>query len=278
MSARQLAIVAAAIPTLLLLRRYWRQRHAQQASRDLVQLISAVRKPTGYPVIETNGLAPGDCILVTGGTGYTAGFVIKAALEAGYRVRTTVRKIGAAQDYLRRLATAPDALEFVECDLLASQDTWNAAVRGCRAVCHVASPMDFGSEAPLEELVRPVLTSTERILRAAKAAGASRVVVTSSCMTQSCSFPRWAEHVYDENDWADDQASLDKYPYVGRAAACTCANPLGPGGGRSRTPKCCKSAWPSSWATSWAFQCAPSCRVRRASHAQSAHAAHTRRV
>jgi len=218
MSARQLAVLAAAIPTLLLLRRYWKQRtKAQQASHDVLQLISMVGKPTVYPVIETNGLAPGDRILVTGGTGYTAGFVIKAALEAGYKVRTTVRKIGQAQDYLKRLAAAAppsDNLQFVECDLLASQDQWNAAVGGCKAVCHVASPMDFSSESPLEELIRPVLTSTERILRAAKAKGASRVVITSSCMTQSCSFPRWAEHVYGENDWADGEASLNKYPYV----------------------------------------------------------------
>jgi len=163
------------------------------------------------PLVEAS-IAKNARILVTGGTGYVSGWIIKLALDAGYKVRTTVRKVGPAQDYLRRLAQNDGDLEIVECELMSGQEEWDKAVKGCEGICHVASPMDFGAADPLNDLVIPQLNGTECILRAAKRFGVKRVVVTSSSQTISSTTPDWKVKVYDENDW-NTEASLTRFAY-----------------------------------------------------------------
>ena len=84
-----------------------------------------------------------ETVLVTGGTGFIAGWCIVELLQRGYAVRTTVRSL--AKEAAVRAAIAPavdaaDRLTVVVADLT-KDDGWDAAVTGCDYVLHVASPL-----------------------------------------------------------------------------------------------------------------------------------------
>ena len=118
--------------------------------------------------------------MVTGGSGYIAGWLIVQLLEQGYRVRTTVRsrsREAAVRNAVRAQTKPVDTLSFSLADLL-DDAGWSAAVSGCNYVVHVASPMGQGE--PKADLLRPAREGTIRVLKAAREAGVQRVVLTSS--------------------------------------------------------------------------------------------------
>lgn len=124
-------------------------------------------------------------VLVTGGSGFVASHCILALLERGDRVRTTIRSAAKADAVRKQLeigGASPDAIggvEFVVADL-ESDDGWDDAVAGVEYALHVASP--FPADAPKheDELIVPAREGALRLLRAARAAGVKRVVLTSS--------------------------------------------------------------------------------------------------
>lgn len=64
---------------------------------------------------------------------------VKLLLDKGYTVHTTTRTAGKA-DFLNRIPGAAERLKiFAGCDLL-SAGSFDAAIRGCDAVLHTASP------------------------------------------------------------------------------------------------------------------------------------------
>src|SRR5262245_64247078 len=103
-----------------------------------------------------------ETVLVTGGTGYVAGWCILQLLEAGYTVRTTVRGLSKA-DQLRHalpdtLATSHQ-LSFRVADLTADAG-WDAAMDGCDYVLHVASPLGITQSAKPEALITTAVDGT----------------------------------------------------------------------------------------------------------------------
>lgn len=84
-----------------------------------------------------------ETVLVTGANGFVAIFIIKKLLEEGYRVRGSVRSLLATEKYQHLLDLSggkfKDALDFVELDIY-DEFAWDAAVRGCKYVVHVAAP------------------------------------------------------------------------------------------------------------------------------------------
>lgn len=146
-------------------------------------------------------------VLVTGGTGYLAKWIIAGLLERGHRVRATVRDLGRA-DHIRQAVAEradPAGLTFVQADLLADSG-WAEAMHGVRYVQHVASPPPTDRS---QDLVRTAREGVRRVLVAAGEAGVRRVVLTSSGVTAR---PRRAGDVSDETVWTDtDDTSLDAY-------------------------------------------------------------------
>lgn len=118
-------------------------------------------------------------VLVTGASGFIAKHIIRDLLERGYRVRGTVRSDKRA-DEIRALF--PDAeLEFAHVDLM-SDDGWAEAMDGVDVLMHTASPFPGSEPKDRQELIRPAVDGTMRALRAARDAGVTRVVLTSSCV------------------------------------------------------------------------------------------------
>lgn len=146
-------------------------------------------------------------VLVTGGSGFIGSHCINQLLSAGYTVRTTVRSL--AKEELVRKQVTPESnagrLDFYEAELL-SDKGWTEATTGCDYVLHVASPFPPSAPKTPDELVKPALEGTLRVLRHALAAGVKRVVLTSSFVAIGYGKENRGK-VLDESDWTDPYSS-----------------------------------------------------------------------
>jgi nucleoside-diphosphate-sugar epimerase len=151
-------------------------------------------------------------VLVTGGTGYIAGWCITQLLDAGHEVVATVRsatKEPAVRDAVATQVASTDSLRFAVADLTADAG-WDDAAAGCDVVLHVASPLSGGGDAS-EDVIGPAVDGTLRVLRAAMRASVERVVVTSSCAAATPSSAQRSGTV-DETCWTDaDEPDLAAY-------------------------------------------------------------------
>jgi nucleoside-diphosphate-sugar epimerase len=147
-----------------------------------------------------------ETVLVTGGTGYVAGWCIAELLRRGFLVRTTVRSLSREPAVRATISAAIDPgvrLGFVAADLM-SDVGWDAAVEGCDYVLHVASPLGRDSSNDPNDLIIPARDGALRVLRAASQAGVKRVVMTSACAAASP--PLYSEDgVTDESLWTDPE-------------------------------------------------------------------------
>jgi dihydroflavonol-4-reductase len=154
-------------------------------------------------------------VLVTGGSGFIAAHVILALLREGHEVRATLRGMGREAEARAQLAAggAPTSapLSFYAADLLADEG-WSTAMEGCDYALHVASPVPAGMAASDEAaLIAVAREGTLRVLKAARAAGVRRVVVTSSFAAVGYGRAPQADF-YDERDWTDaDGEGVDAY-------------------------------------------------------------------
>ncbi|GAB2473979.1 Rossmann-fold NAD(P)-binding domain-containing protein [Jatrophihabitans fulvus] len=151
--------------------------------------------------------------LVTGGSGYVATHLIADLLREGHEVRTTVRSLSGADEIraaVRRGGADDAGLHVVRADL-SSDDGWADALSGVTDVHHVASPIPAAQPSDPDELIGPARDGTLRVLRAAVAAGARRVVLTSSFAAVGYS-PKTPPE-FTEDDWTDpDTPGLPPYP------------------------------------------------------------------
>jgi nucleoside-diphosphate-sugar epimerase len=154
----------------------------------------------------------GDLVLVTGGSGFIGVHCILRLLDAGYRVRATIRSLSRAQDVRAMLKTggaaSADAVSFVAADLNADAD-WPDAVADCRFVLHVASPFPDRAPEHEDDLIVPAREGTLRVLKAARNAGVKRVVLTSSFA--AIGYGTRPTAPYCEQDWSDPNANVSAY-------------------------------------------------------------------
>lgn len=122
--------------------------------------------------------------MITGATGYVAGWIVKGLLEAGVTVHAPIRNPDNKEKikHLQALATeTPGQLSFYQADLLES-GSYAAAMRDCAVVFHTASPFTTSVSDPQKELVEPAQLGTRNILeQACRTDCIKRVVLTSSC-------------------------------------------------------------------------------------------------
>ena len=137
-------------------------------------------------------------LLITGGAGYVGRHVIASALAAGHRVRATLRDPAKAPEP----ALIGGQVEWVRADLLRDAG-WEAAFDGIDALLHTASPVPIGAPKRDEDVIRPALEGTERVLRAAARAGLRRVVLTSSIAAMLSAPGKPAGAPFGAEDWTD---------------------------------------------------------------------------
>lgn len=142
-------------------------------------------------------------VLVTGGSGFIAGMLIRQLLAAGWRVHTTLRDLS-RELVLRQVlgADSGEAREQLRCfaaDLTADAG-WAQAAAGCSHVAHLASPLPPGVPRDANELIAPARDGTLRALQAARDAGVQRFVMTSSVAAIAYGHGP-GEHHFTESDW-----------------------------------------------------------------------------
>jgi dihydroflavonol-4-reductase len=145
-----------------------------------------------------------DLVLLTGVTGFIARAIARDLLLAGYHVRGSVRSdkgIDALRAGLRLHLPDPallDRLTFTPLDL-GADDGWPQAMEGVSALVHTASPFPIAQPRNADDLIRPAVDGTLRALRAARDAGVSRIVLTSSVE----SIMHGATGTVSEQSWSD---------------------------------------------------------------------------
>ena len=142
-----------------------------------------------------------DTVLVSGGSGYIAGFLIRQLVTEGWIVHTTVRSLAKEALVRELLAVDNSRLKFFAADLNADAG-WAEATAGCSHVAHVASPLPMGVPKDASELIVPARDGALRALRAAKAAGVRRFVMTSSVAAVAYGRGPGVHH-FTEKDWTD---------------------------------------------------------------------------
>jgi len=154
-----------------------------------------------------------EVVLVTGGSGFIASYCILELLNAGYRVRTTLRSLKREADVRAMLkqggVDAGDRLSFVAADLSADAG-WAEAVAGCTYVMHGASPTPSGPQTREEDWIQPAVDGVLRVLRASRNAGVKRVVLTSAFGAVGMGH-KPQTRPFNETDWTELNDSVAPY-------------------------------------------------------------------
>jgi nucleoside-diphosphate-sugar epimerase len=153
-------------------------------------------------------------VLVTGGSGFVALHCIQQLMNKGYEVRTTLRSMSKKAEVLEALkeggVQSVNNLGFIETDLT-GDNNWDKAMEGCRYVLHVASPIHLALPKHEDDMIRPAVDGTLRVLKAAKEAGVKRVVMTSNFGAVGYSHTDRTTQITEE-DWTDPkQKNLSAY-------------------------------------------------------------------
>ncbi len=142
-------------------------------------------------------------ILITGLSGFIAKHCAVELLRNGYRVRGTLRDLVRAATINKALSAHVDTaqLEFIATDLLEDAG-WEDAMEGVSGVLHVASPFPLSAPANQDDVVRPAVEGTLRVLRAAADADVARFVHTSSLSAIASGHDLNTTAKLSERDWS----------------------------------------------------------------------------
>lgn len=148
-------------------------------------------------------------VFVTGASGFIAKHILRELLENGYDVRASVRSEKRKAEIE---ALFPDAnIEFAFLDLT-KDEGWESAMAGCDVLMHTASPFPLGEPKDPQTLIRPAVDGTLRAMKAAKATGIKRVILTSSCAAIYKDAKKAKDVPSDERNWTSvDDPSVGAY-------------------------------------------------------------------
>jgi nucleoside-diphosphate-sugar epimerase len=162
---------------------------------------------------------PNSPVLITGASGYVAGWIVKDLLEKGHTVHATVRDPAKASSvaHLQKIADqSAGTLKLFKADLLAD-GAFDEAMVGCELVIHTASPFIVsGFKDAHEALVRPALEGTRNVFGSVeRTPSVKRVVLTSSVVAtygdnqDASNIPN---NTLDETYW-NTSSRVDHQPY-----------------------------------------------------------------
>eukprot|EP00262_Sarcandra_glabra_P011072 TRINITY_DN26770_c0_g1_i1.p1 TRINITY_DN26770_c0_g1~~TRINITY_DN26770_c0_g1_i1.p1 ORF type:complete len:331 (-),score=35.55 TRINITY_DN26770_c0_g1_i1:146-1138(-) len=142
-------------------------------------------------------------VCVTGAAGFVGSWLVMRLLEQNYTVKATVRDPDNLKkvQHLLDLPKANTHLTLWKADLI-DEGSFDKAIEGCVGVFHVATPMDFDSKDPENEVIKPTVDGVLNVMRSCvKAKRVRRIVFTSSAGTVN--MQKHPKTEYDESSWSD---------------------------------------------------------------------------
>ncbi|XP_020238816.1 anthocyanidin reductase ((2S)-flavan-3-ol-forming) isoform X2 [Cajanus cajan] len=141
---------------------------------------------------------------VIGGSGFMASLLIKQLLQKGYAVNTTVRDPCNPQKIFHLVALESlGNLKIFGADLTVEED-FDAPLSGCELVFQFATPVNFSSEDPENDMIKPAIRGVLNVLKAcARAKEVKRVILTSSTAAVTINQLNGTGLVMDESNWTD---------------------------------------------------------------------------
>ncbi|KEP48769.1 NADPH-dependent aldehyde reductase [Rhizoctonia solani 123E] len=151
------------------------------------------------PAIKTD-----DTVLVTGASGFIAVWVCQYLLEAGYKVKGTVRSASKGDYLVNLFKPYGDKFKYVIVEDMSKNGAFDEVVKGVDAIAHTASPVNFDTEDP-KDVIEPAVRGTTEILESVHkyAPAVKRVVITSSvvAITDVMFHLKIPGTIYTESDW-----------------------------------------------------------------------------
>ncbi|KAL3602893.1 hypothetical protein FPOAC2_07209 [Fusarium poae] len=122
-------------------------------------------------------------VFITGATGFIGAHVATQILEAGYRVRLSVRRLEQIQKLKDHFNKFSNQLDFVHVPDFTKPNAFKEAVRDVHFVVHIASPMLGQGSDFKKDYIDPAVEGTISVLNAAKSEpSVQRVLVMSSIL------------------------------------------------------------------------------------------------
>lgn len=157
-------------------------------------------------------------VMITGATGYVAGWIVKKLLDEGCTVHAAVRDPENKEKlkYLNELASSSSgSIKYFKSDLLI-EGSYKEAMQDCELVIHTASPFTLHVKDAQKELVDPALKGTENVLNTVnESESVKRVVLTSSVVAifgDAQDLKYSSSGVFTEEDW-NTTSTVDHGPY-----------------------------------------------------------------
>jgi len=153
-------------------------------------------------------LPQGSTVLVTGANGFIGSHIIDQILKLGYNVRGTVRdpkKNAWVQEYFDK-KHGTGRFSLVQVTDFTKPGCFDEAVKGVDAVAHVASDLNFQTDA--NAVVTPMVNAVKSLLEAAsKEPKVKSVVLTSSSTAATAPKPN-VKFSVDKNTWNEEDVKL----------------------------------------------------------------------
>lgn len=145
-------------------------------------------------------------VLITGLNGFIAARTAEAFLQAGYRVRGTVRRAASAQPVIDALPQYASNLEVVEVPDITAPGAFDEAVKGVDAIAHLAAPVSL-SFTEVEPVLRAAEEGTSSLMESTTKEPSIKAMVLMSSIA-AIRDRREGPYVYTEKDWNDQMLSM----------------------------------------------------------------------
>ena len=156
--------------------------------------------------------------MVTGATGFVAGWLVKRLLDEGMTVHAAVRNPDNKEKHLHLDSIADHSkgsIKYFKSNLL-EKGSYAEAMKGCELVFHTASPFSNDVKDPQKDLIDPAVLGTQNVLDTAnQTPSVKRVVLTSSCAaiyTDAIDAQNAPGGILTEDVW-NTSSSIDYQPY-----------------------------------------------------------------